>query len=192
MRGFDFLIVLFSVLLGLSLSRLLVGLARVVVDPERRIHWLPLLWTIQLFAFQITLWWLIYQRADQPTWTFVHYLVLIGYPVLLYFQGVLLYPELGPHDEGTLESFLSRRKWFFAILFLILHLDFTENWLAGDWTFDPLRFVIALLVSGAVCGIAIWTRNRIYHAVLMAVMLLNLAMAVIQLLPTIGGGGVSG
>ena len=192
MRGFDFLIVLFSVLLGLSLSRLLVGLARVVVDPERRIHWLPLLWTIQLFAFQITLWWLIYQRADQPTWTFVHYLVLMGYPVLLYFQGVLLYPELGPHDEGTLESFLSRRKWFFAILFLIVHLDITENWLAGDWTFDPLRFVIALLVSGAVCGIAIWTRNRIYHAVLVAVMLLNLAMAVIQLLPTIGGGGVSG
>ena len=192
MRGFDFLIVLFSVLLGLSLSRLLVGLARVVVDPERRIHWLPLLWTIQLFAFQIALWWLIYQRADQPTWTFVHYLVLMGYPVLLYFQGVLLYPELGPHDEGTLESFLSRRKWFFAILFLIVHLDFTENWLAGDWTFDPLRFVIALLVSGAVCGIAIWTRNRIYHAVLVAVMLLNLAMAVIQLLPTIGGGGVSG
>ena len=192
MRGFDFLIVLFSVLLGLSLSRLLVGLARVVVDPERRIHWLPLLWTIQLFAFQIALWWLIYQRADQPTWTFVHYLVLMGYPVLLYFQGVLLYPELGPHDEGTLESFLSRRKWFFAILFLIVHLDITENWLAGDWTFDPLRFVIALLVSGAVCGIAIWTRNRIYHAVLVAVMLLNLAMAVIQLLPTIGGGGVSG
>ena len=38
MRGFDYLIVLFSVLLGLSLSRLLVGLARVVVDPERRIH----------------------------------------------------------------------------------------------------------------------------------------------------------
>jgi hypothetical protein len=191
-RGFDFLIVLFSVLLGLSLSRLLVGLARVVVDPERRIHWLPLLWTIQLFAFQVTLWWLIYQRADQPTWTFVHYLVLMAYPVLLYFQGVLLYPELGPRDEGTLESFFSRRAWFFAILFLILHLDATENRLAGDWTFDLLRFVIALLVSGAVCGVAVWTRNLIYHGVLVTVMLLYLAVSVIQLLPAIGGGGVSG
>lgn len=186
MRGFDFLIVLFSVLLGLSLSRLLVGLARIVVDPERRIHWLPLLWAIQLFCFQITLWWLIYQRADQPTWSFGHYLVLMAYPVLLFFQGVLLYPELGPQNEGTLESFFSRRRWFFAIAFLILHLDFTEGLLAGDWTFDPLRFAVALLLSGAACGIAIWTRNLIYHAVFVAVMLLTLALSVIQLLPTIG------
>ena len=180
MRGFDYLIVLFSVLLGLSLSRLLVGLARVVVDPERRIHWLPLLWTIQLFLFQITLWWLVYQRADQTGWSFAHYLVMMVYPVLVYFQGVLLYPELGPHDEGTLESFLARRRPFFATSFLIFQLDSWENVMAGDWEFDPLAGAIATLVSGVVYGIAMWTRNRIYHAILVAVWLFIIVMSGIR------------
>jgi hypothetical protein len=184
-RGFEFLIVLFSVLLGLSLSRLLVGVARVVVDPERRVHWLPLLWTIQLFAYQVTLWWLVYQRAEQPTWTFIHYLVMMGYPVLVYFQGVLLYPELGPLDEGTLDSFLSRRAWFFTIQFLIFWLDAVENMLAGQWAFDWPTFAIALAASGAVFGIAVWTRNRIYHAVLLAVIFVSLVVSVIRFLPRI-------
>jgi hypothetical protein len=185
-RGFDFLIVLFSVLMGLSLSRLLVGVARVVVDPERRIHWLPLLWTIELFLFQITLWWFVYTRADQSTWTFVHYVVTVVLLVLLYFQGVLLYPELGPRDEGTLDSFLSRRAWFFTVFFLIFHANAVENVLAGDWTFDWPTFMIALAVSGAVSGIAIRTRNLIYHGILAAAMLLILATSVVRFLPTIG------
>ena len=185
MRGFDFLIVLFSVLLGLSLSRLLVGLARVVVDPERRIHWLPLLWTIQLFLFQVTLWWLVFRRADQTSWQFAHYLVMMAYPVLLFFQGVLLYPELGPHEEGTLESFLARRRPFFATSFLLFQLDAYENILAGDWEFDPVAGAIATLAGGVVFGIAMWTRNRVYHAVLAALMLVILTMSVIELLPTI-------
>lgn len=185
MRGFDYLIVLFSVLLGLSLSRLLVGLARIVVDPERRIHWLPLLWTIYLFLYQVILWWLAYQRADQSGWTFAHYLVMMVYPVLLFFQGVLLYPDLGPHDEGTLESFLARRMPFFVTSFLLFQLDAIENRLAGDWEFNPVAASIATLVSGAVYGTAIWTRNRIYHGILVLVLLLVTAVSVIRQFPAI-------
>jgi hypothetical protein len=116
MRGFDYLIVLFSVLIGLSLSRLLVGLARVVVDPQRRIHWLPLLWTIQLFIFQVVLWWLVFQRAEQESWSFLHYVVLIGYPVL-FFQAVLSIQSSGPTTRERSnrscrgEGGSSERRW---------------------------------------------------------------------------------
>jgi hypothetical protein len=185
MRGFDYLIVLFSVLLGLSLSRLLVGLARVVVDPERRIHWLPLLWTIQLFIFQVVLWWLVFQRAEQESWSFLHYVVLIGYPVLFFFQAVLLYPELGPDDEGTLQSFLSRRRWFFAIFILFFLLDIAEAILAAEvaWTWRGLA--TAILIPGAIFGTAMVTRNRAYHAVVALLALLFAVGSAIGQLPTI-------
>ena len=184
MRPFDYLIVLFSVLLGLSLSRLLAGLARVVVDPARRLHWLPLLWTIQLFLVQVMLWWLIYVRVYQVEWTFAHYLVILAYPVLGFFMAVLLFPELGSEDEGTVESFLDRRRWFFGIWILSLVLDATENAMGGvpEGMGQPAW---GLLIGTPLLGAALITRKRWYHALLAILLLAMVLGSVFRMMPEI-------
>lgn len=185
MRGFEYVTILFSVLLGLSISRLLAGAARTIVDPARALDWLPALWTFHLFVTQVTLWWLVFQRVDQATWSFAHYLVTLAYPVLFFFLAVLLFPGLEAVAEGTMESFMDRRKWFYGLLLAMVPLDALESALAGGWG-DPLRGSTAFVTTVVVFGVAMWTRSRVYHGVLAGLAAaLAVAVAIAQL-PVIG------
>jgi hypothetical protein len=50
--------VLFSILLGLGVSHLLRGLARIVQHPkEYRVYWVHLVWSLFLFLYLIHFWW---------------------------------------------------------------------------------------------------------------------------------------
>lgn len=185
MRGFEYVTILFSVLLGLSISRLLVGAGRAIVDPVRRLHWLPGLWTVQLFVFQVVLWWLVFQRADLATWSFAHYLITITYPVLFFFLAVLLYPGLDSLEEGTTGSFLARRRWFYGLLLILLFVDVGENALA-EGIRSPARAATSPAAGLVIFGIAMWTENRVYHAVIAVVAVALVFGSAITLLPTIG------
>ena len=50
--------VLFSILLGLGVSHILRGLARIVQHPKQyRVYWVHLVWSLFLFLYLIHFWW---------------------------------------------------------------------------------------------------------------------------------------
>ena len=59
--------VLFSIILGLGISRLLSGVARIVQHPkEYKVYWVHLLWALFLFLYLIHFWWWEYRLARRP------------------------------------------------------------------------------------------------------------------------------
>lgn len=179
MQPFDHLAVLVSVLFGLGLARLMTGAADAAVGEARALEPLPLVWTIDLFLFQVVLWWLLFQRAGQPSWTFVHFLVLLGYPVLVYALCAVLFPRDAPPDSATTENFLDRRVWFFGIWIIVYLLGPLETAVATRAIVTGTVNLLALVLALAMHGIALWTRNRVFHWVFaVLVLLLHLQIAV--------------
>ena len=69
--------VLFSLILGLGVSRLLAGVARIVQHPRQyKVYWVHLLWALFLFLYLIHFWWWEYRSQTVPRWTFPLYLFI--------------------------------------------------------------------------------------------------------------------
>ena len=85
--------VLFTIILGLGVSRLLTGLAKIVQHPkEYKVYWVHLLWAL-LFLYLIHFWWWEYRLQAVQVWTFPLYFFIAIYATLQFLLCVLLFPE---------------------------------------------------------------------------------------------------
>ena len=86
--------VLFTILLGLGVSRLLSGLAQIVQHPKAyKEYWVHLLWVLFLFLFLIHFWWWEYRLQGIQQWTFPLYFFIAMYAVMMFLLCVLLFPR---------------------------------------------------------------------------------------------------
>jgi hypothetical protein len=124
--------VLFTMILGLGVSRLLSGVARIVSHPkEYKVYWVHLLWAFFLFLYLIHYWWWEYRLQTIQRWTFPLYLFVAIYAVLLYLMCVLFFPEEMADYAGFKEYFYSRRKWIFSLMAILFAADFLDTLVKG-------------------------------------------------------------
>src|SRR5271168_3037120 len=77
--------VLFGMIVGLSVTHLLRGIANIVQHPKLyKIYWVHLLWVFFLFLYLIHFWWWEFNLGKLPDWTFPLYFFIAFYAVLLY------------------------------------------------------------------------------------------------------------
>lgn len=145
--------VIIGIILGLSLSKLLSGVAGFVQHPSRqRVYAVHLVWVAFAFLSVVHFWWFEFYLSTVPNWTFELYLFVIFYAGLYYLLCALLFPDKMDDYIGYGEYFMSRRKWFFGIIATIFLMDLADTAIKG---FD--RFTSF--------GVMYPTRNFIYCAI---------------------------
>jgi hypothetical protein len=159
--------VLFSMILGLGVSRLLGGLARIVQHPkEYKVYWVHLLWALFLFLYLIHFWWWEFRLAYVRQWTFPLYFFIALYAVLLFFLCVLFFPEEMADYDGFKDYFYSRRRWIFSLMIVLFIADLADTLIKGReylHALGPLYYVrtaACLLLSAA----ALKIKNSSFHA----------------------------
>jgi hypothetical protein len=157
-----------SMVIGLSLARLLTGLGGIVQSPGKfRVYWVHLGWVASMFLFIIHFWWWEYRLQSLAVISFGVYLFLISFCCLFFFLCVLIFPTTIEDYGGYEEYFISRRRWFFGMLAVTYVVDFLDTLLKGKaylaalgWEYPARNAVyIVLCIMGA------WTANRRFHAV---------------------------
>ncbi len=124
--------VLFSMILGLGVSRLQSGFARIVQHPKRyKVYWVHLLWALFLFLYLIHFWWWEYRLQDVQIWTCPLYLFIALYAVLLFLLCVLLFPEEMTDYDSFRAYFYSRRRWIFGLMTILFVADFADTLIKG-------------------------------------------------------------
>jgi hypothetical protein len=158
--------VLFSMILGLGMSRLLGGVARIVQHPrEYKVYWVHLVWALFLFLYLIHFWWWEFRLANIHVWTFPLYFFIALYAVLLFLLCVLFFPEEMADYTGFQDYFYSRRRWIFALMAFLFLADFADTCIKGRGylrSLGPLyyaRTISGFLLSAA----AIKIRNERFH-----------------------------
>ncbi|MBB3440898.1 hypothetical protein LVY75_20905 [Sinorhizobium sp. B11] len=164
-----------SMVIGLSLARLLTGLGGIVQSPGKfRVYWVHLGWVASMFLFIIHFWWWEYRLQSLAVISFGVYLFLISFCCLFFFLCVLIFPTTIEDYGGYEEYFISRRRWFFGMLAVTYVVDFLDTLLKGKaylaalgWEY-PARNAVFI----ALCIVAAWTANRRFHAVFVSAGLL--------------------
>jgi hypothetical protein len=119
MTPFEYLSVLVSIIIGLGLTHLLTGAARLIQMRRRVLPFLPTyLWTGNLLLIQLQIWWSAYEERRETEWTFFGFLSFLLLPILISLVSYILIPDLEgeQHEMDLRASFMENRSWFHGLL----------------------------------------------------------------------------
>jgi len=159
--------VLFSIILGLGISHLLRGVAKIVQHPGKyRVYWVQLVWVLFLFLYMIHFWWWEFRLHQITEWTFPLYFFVAVYSVLLYLLCTLLFPEEMGEYESYEDYFYARKGWIFSLLTILFMADMGDTLVKGSVYFRSLGFFyyIRTLLCLGLSIAAIKVKDRRFHA----------------------------
>lgn len=166
---FEYLTVLISVVIGLSVTSFLTNVVRIIhLRGDVTISWVQLLWSATILIWTIAFWWFTFVLADQQQWTYPLFIFLLAYSTLLFFLMALLFPEGVPADHNYRTQFMRNRVWFFGALLLFLCVDVIDYLVKLDKDVSIVghlpyaAFVGPLIVLSL---FALRTDNLVFHRV---------------------------
>jgi hypothetical protein len=158
--------IVMGMVVGLGITRLLMGYAGLIQHPNRaKLSLIHLLWGFSILVELVLFWWWEFELYHVQDWNFGLFAFLIGYAVTLFLLAALLFPDKLDDYDGYGDFFFKRRHWFFAIFGLTFILDIVDTLVKGEPYFDTLGigYVVQVPIGLVVAGIAIWSANRTYH-----------------------------
>lgn len=154
MGMFEYVVVLTGVVIGLAVTHLMQGVAKIVEHPKRvRVWWVHLVWVAHTGLLSVFWWWFEFRLRLIGTWTFQLYVFVLGEAFLIYLVCAVLFPSDLSNHQSFKDYFLSRRRWFFGLLISILILDLLDTWTKGAAYFISLgiEYPLARAVLIALC-----------------------------------------
>jgi hypothetical protein len=166
---FDYLAILISIILGLALTHLLMGVSRLIQLRHRvRLYWVQLLWTVNVILYVLAIWWGMFWWKHLQVWTFPEFFFLAFYSIVLFLLASMLFPHECEEGLDCEEHFFRNKNWFFGIQLTATLLDIPETLFKS---YDGLRsapreyfaFIGALILIDIV---GLWSRSRKVQAAL--------------------------
>jgi hypothetical protein len=158
---------LFSIILGLSISRLLTGVVPIVQHAKQyQVYWVHLLWAWFVFPYLIDFWRWEYRLAAIQRWTSALYFFIAIYAVLLLLLRVLRFPDEMADYDGFKAYYYSRRQWIFGLMTLVFVADIGDTLLKG-WGYlraSGPPYYTRTILSILLCAVAIKIKDERFHA----------------------------
>jgi len=134
---FQHVMVLISIIIGLGITNLLLGLSGAIerfTENTRplRISWATVFWLAYLFLLMVLFWWWEFRLLEiLKQWTLWNYFLVICYAVVLFLQVALLLPRDWDKVDDLNEYFLAKRRWFYSVFALSLIIDLIDSYMKG-------------------------------------------------------------
>src|SRR5262245_30492107 len=140
--------ILVGIITGLSMSRLLTGLARPVQHPEwKTVGFVHTAWAVYLLLTIVHFWWFELGLSKVDRWTFGLYLFVIAYGVLLFLICTILFPDRLDQYSNSEQYFFSRKAWS------------TACWRPSSWSMSATAHSKARRICTR-WGLSIWCGKR--------------------------------
>lgn len=164
MTKFEFLAVFISIVVGLGVTHILYGLARIIYTHDRQhVSMLHLVWTLNVLLILVLNWWVFFLWVDFDAWSFDVYLLLIGWGVSLYMFAVVLYPPDIRSGDSYDAIFEKNRQWLFGTFVTFITFDIVQTAVRGQ-LFQPAYYLPYVLHYMVLAVIGIFVPNRRYQA----------------------------
>jgi hypothetical protein len=141
MDQFEYVMVLVSIIVGLGIAHILLGIGGIIDRLSRKEDRLELSlahasWLGFSFVWLVMFWWWEYRFSTRVTdWTMGLYLFLICYSVTLFLLQAVLVPRTWDGVTSLKEYFLERRVWFYSFLMFVTILDQLDSYLKGGFDY---------------------------------------------------------
>ncbi len=171
---YQHVVVVMSIVLGLSLTQLLKGLAQLYRTRNRvRPYWLHTAWVVLLVFFSLVLWWLFWNYRSIEDWSFFRFVLYLSPMIVFYFLTSIVIPD--PSDPVTSyeEYYFSTRLVVFgtfAVQIVLAHgAGVVVRGLPLLDPADPLRLAMVVLLL-----IAMRSASARVHAVVLTLFVIAL------------------
>lgn len=166
--------VVMGIILGLSITTLLKGLAQIIEHPQRRgCSALHLCWVAWTLVSLVTFWWWEFRLIEVHRWTFETYLFVIAYSANWFLLCALLFPD-DLRDYGSYGRYLlQRRRWIFGVIAVLTLLDLVDTAIKGRsrWQLLGEAYPLHSALMLVVCVLGWNLRSARAHVLLAAVAL---------------------
>jgi F0F1-type ATP synthase assembly protein I len=176
-----------GMILGLTVGKLLSGLAKFVQHPhEYQMNILHGLWIFFIFGAITVFWWGEAQSFAAVQWTYPLYLFQIAYCAsYLFITAVLLPDEVTAADgvENHYQYFIARRHWFFGALIFSHLLDLFNTAIKfglDDYPLTAPFFVFHGLLFGLLILALVSPRRAVQIAVAVIMTLLTAVSMLVE------------
>lgn len=163
--------IIIGMVLGISVSRLVMGMAEFLQHPKRKkIYWVHLGWVTYLFITITHFWWYEFALAKIRIWSFGLYFFLICFACLFAFVASLLFPSSMTEYVDYEDYFQSRRRTFYAMFTVLAFVDLADTAIKGADHFHSLgiEYPIQQAIIIVLSIIAIFVPSKIYQATFVA------------------------
>ena len=168
MSVFEYLGVLLSVIMGLGVTHILVGLAKTIHNRKTiTLFWVHSLWAVNVLIYIVIIWWGMFWWSGQQEWSFFQFLLLILYAIALFFSASLLFPWDFADDFDFEVHFFETRPWFFSVMAVAWCIDIPETVLksTGGMRDLPDAYIALVIVNILLLVLAAIWPNKTYQKV---------------------------
>ena len=165
---FEYLGVLIAVILGLALTHLVSGLARLINERRTvRVWWPHVLWSVNMIIYVLGIWFGMFWWNSLKEWSIQEFFFIATYCTVIFLLASLLYPPEFP-DRSCERHFIDNKKWFFGIQFLAFLLDIPETLAKSTAHLRdvPREYVFYIPIILGFCVIGLVSNNRRVQAAL--------------------------
>ncbi|NIP54801.1 MAG: hypothetical protein GWN13_23790 [Phycisphaerae bacterium] len=167
MQAFEYLGVLVSVVIGLAMTHLVLGIIRVIHSrASTTVYWVHLLWVFNVLYLLLGFWWFFFAWQSLPEWSRSAFYLFVTYALCLSIAAGLLFPLMEAVGDFQ-EFFYKHSRWFFGSLSLVYILDVIEvvaKANSGIRAIPSFYFLYAAIMLVGL-AMAIFTVNRRFHGV---------------------------
>jgi len=163
MDEFEFLAVFISIVVGLGVTHILFGLARVIhTRSHKQFSKLHFVWTLNVLLILLLNWWVLFLWVDYPAWSFDIYLLLIAWGIALYMLAVILYPPDIAAGDSYANIFDRNRQWLLGTFVVFVALDIAQTAVRGE-LFEPKLYLPYVLHFAVLAAIGIGVADKRYQ-----------------------------
>ena len=180
--------IVMGMVIGLGVTRLLSGVARIVQHPgQYPLYPVHLLWVASVLLMLVHFWWWQFGLYGIATWTFGIYLFVLVYAVALFLLCAFLFPESMQDYKSYEDFFYARRGWFFGLLAATYLLDVIDTLIKGEEHFARFgtEYLIRTPLFVVLCLVAMRTDDRRFHTGFVAFTLIYQVSWIVRLFDTI-------
>jgi hypothetical protein len=180
--------IVMGMVIGLGVTRLLSGLARIVQHPSQyKLYSVHLAWVAATLLMLIHFWWWEFGLYRIGIWTFQTYLFVIVYAIVLFLLCALLFPDSMQGYSGYRDYFYSRRAWFFGLLATTWLLDIVDTLIKGEAHFARFasEYLIRTPVLFGLSVAAIFVSGHRFHLLFVTGLLVYQTIWILRLFDTL-------
>jgi hypothetical protein len=132
MNAFDYLAVIISIVLGLSLTQLLTGLGRMIqLRRHIRFYWPAVLAILALTLADVQYWWSMFGLRLRADWDFAGFSVVLAQAALLSIASTVIVPAMpeGPAEKIDMKAaYFDHSRWYYGLLLGLLAVSLAKTW----------------------------------------------------------------
>ncbi len=139
MDEFGYLSVFLSIILGLAVTQILVGMrGRLLTRSRVRSFWPVQWWAAIVLLICAQNWWAMFGLRNRHDWDFASFIILLAQVTVLYLVAGLIYPDFSEDRKVDLRAhYFAQRRHLFTLFILLLLVSICRDLVLDHRLPDP-------------------------------------------------------